>query len=93
MILLKLTNSDEDIIGSINWFSVHPVSMMDNDSLISEDNKETASCFLEREYDGKDTLPGEETIVYALANSNLGDTSPNIFGTFCTNTELPFNRN
>ncbi len=88
MILLKLTNSDEDIIGSINWFSVHPVSMMDNNnSLISGDNKGAASFFLKREYDEKNIARRKNNCI-----CNLGDTSPNIFGTFCTDTELPFNR-
>ncbi|RIA84221.1 Neutral/alkaline nonlysosomal ceramidase [Glomus cerebriforme] len=88
MILLKFTNAKGDVIGSINWFPVHPVSMMNNNTLVSGDNKGTASYFLEREYNNG-TLPGEETIVHAFANSNLGDTSPNIFGPYCADTGLP----
>ncbi|GES91766.1 neutral ceramidase-like [Rhizophagus clarus] len=88
MILLKFTNAKGDVIGSVNWFPVHPVSMMNNNTLVSGDNKGTASYFLEREYNNG-TLPGEETIVHAFANSNLGDSSPNIFGPYCADTGLP----
>ncbi|RIA83237.1 Neutral/alkaline nonlysosomal ceramidase [Glomus cerebriforme] len=88
MILLKFTNAKGDVIGSVNWFPVHPVSMMNNNTLVSGDNKGTASYLLEREYNNG-TLPGEETIVHAFANSNLGDSSPNIFGPYCADTGLP----
>ncbi|CAG8667954.1 7669_t:CDS:2 [Funneliformis mosseae] len=89
MILLKFTNANGDVIGSLNWFPVHPVSMMNNNTLISGDNKGAASYFLEREYNGNGTLTGEETIVHAFSNSNLGDSSPNIFGPYCADTGNP----
>ncbi|KAK9754308.1 Neutral/alkaline non-lysosomal ceramidase, N-terminal [Popillia japonica] len=87
MVQLKFVNSDDEIIGAINWFPVHPVSMNNTNGYITSDNVGYASILLEKELnDG--AFPGQGSVVTAFASTNLGDVSPNIAGPICTNTGL-----
>ncbi|KAJ2950252.1 hypothetical protein O0L34_g11614 [Tuta absoluta] len=72
------------IIGVINWFAVHPTSMNNTNKLISSDNVGYASVLMEKELNGKNTIPGTGNIVAAFASTNLGDVSPNIKGPRCS---------
>lgn len=58
MVQLKFVNSDDEIIGAINWFPVHPVSMNNTNGYITSDNVGYASILLEKELnDG--AFPGQ----------------------------------
>lgn len=48
MVQLKLLNKSGDLMGSINWFAVHPTSMNNTNCLISSDNVGYASILLEK---------------------------------------------
>ncbi|WP_170311606.1 neutral/alkaline ceramidase [Vallitalea okinawensis] len=78
MYVLNFKNADDDLLGILNWFGVHPTSMGVDNLLISSDNKGTASYLYEKEM-GTDYL-SSKTFVAAFAQSNCGDSSPNIFG-------------
>jgi neutral ceramidase len=39
MTLLKFVNENDQAIGSLNWYAVHPTSMGEKNRLISGDNK------------------------------------------------------
>jgi len=89
MTQLKFTNEENsEILGLIQWFPVHPVSMNNSNVLITSDNVGYASILMEK-FLNNGTFPGEGKIVSAFASTNLGDVSPNINGPICTNTGLP----
>jgi len=78
--------------AAINWFPVHCTSMNNTNQLISSDNKGAAARLLESDMSPEDkrTLRGAEpSFIGAFAQANVGDTSPNILGAFCTDTGLP----
>jgi neutral ceramidase len=79
MIQIKLLNEQQEPIGIINWHAVHPVSMSNNNGLISGDNKGYASYLFEQSMNS-DYLQ-EKTFVASFAQANEGDVSPNIFNT------------
>ncbi|XP_066146802.1 neutral ceramidase isoform X2 [Euwallacea fornicatus] len=86
---LKITRtSDDQVIGAINWYAVHAVSMNNTNCLVTSDNVGYASILLEAEYN-EGSLPGEGDFVGAFASSNLGDVSPNLNGPICVNTGEP----
>lgn len=88
MYLLKLVDLDNNPIGSITWFAVHPTSMNNTNKLVSGDNKGWASNLMEKKFNpGK--LSGQGPVVCAFGSSNLGDVSPNIKGPHCIDTGLP----
>ncbi len=72
MTLLKFSVNDEDI-GAINWFAVHPTAMTYNNKLISGDQKGHASYLMESKLGSKDGR-----FVAAFAQSNCGDVTPNL---------------
>lgn len=78
MYILNFKNSQGKLLGVLNWFGVHPTSMGVDNLLISSDNKGTASYLFEK-YMGTD-YGDDETFVAAFAQSNCGDSSPNIYG-------------
>lgn len=78
MYVLNFRNSSDELLGVLNWFAVHPASMGVDNLLISSDNKGTASYLYEKDM-GTD-YNEENTFVAAFAQSNCGDSSPNIFG-------------
>jgi hypothetical protein len=73
-------------VGLINWFSVHGTSMNGTNLLISGDNKGYASYLMEKDMNGRETLPGQGDFVAAFASTNLGDVSPNTAGPRCLDT-------
>ncbi|XP_076257941.1 neutral ceramidase-like isoform X2 [Rhynchophorus ferrugineus] len=80
--------SDGVLLGAINWYAVHAVSLNNTNCLVTSDNVGYASVLLESEYNpGK--LVGQGDFVGAFASSNLGDVSPNMFGPICVNTGEP----
>jgi len=68
MTLLRFVDQNHNLIGSINWFALHPTNMGERNRLISGDNKGYAEQLLEAQTKGID----------AFANSCCGDISPNI---------------
>ena len=78
MTLLRLQKSTGLEIGAINWFAVHGTSMGNDNHLISGDNKGYAAYLFEK---AKETnYVADETFVAAFAQSDEGDSTPNIFG-------------
>ncbi|KRT80515.1 hypothetical protein AMK59_8777, partial [Oryctes borbonicus] len=88
MLQLKFVSADNnDIIGLIHWFPVHPVSMNNSNGYITSDNVGYASILMEQ-FLNNGAFPGEGNIVSAFASTNLGDVSPNTRGPICINTGL-----
>ncbi|CAG9858927.1 unnamed protein product [Phyllotreta striolata] len=86
MVQLKIVrNSDNKVIGALNWFAVHPTSMNNTNCLLSSDNVGYASILLESSMNTND-LPGQGDFVGAFASTNLGDVSPNTKGPICVDT-------
>ncbi|XP_052739425.1 neutral ceramidase [Bicyclus anynana] len=80
---IRFVTPENEIVGVINWFAVHPTSMNNTNRLISSDNVGYASILMEKELNGNNTLPGKGRIVCAFASTNLGDVSPNTRGPHC----------
>lgn len=74
MHLLKFENRHGDVIGAINWLSVHPVSLTLKNDLVSGDNKGLAAYLLERRMKATYRAVGE--FVGAFAQADAGDVSP-----------------
>ncbi|HXG27860.1 MAG TPA: neutral/alkaline non-lysosomal ceramidase N-terminal domain-containing protein [Nevskiales bacterium] len=67
-------------VGVINWFGVHPTSVGQTTHLASSDNKGYASLGFERIMRTRYDAPvGTDTFVAAFAQTDEGDSSPNIF--------------
>ena len=93
MTLLKFTSSfDGKTMGILTWFPVHGTSMLNNNTLISGDNKGVAALIFEK---AAATLPSAAPgFVAGFSQSNVGDTTPNILGAYCedgSNTACTFN--
>lgn len=58
------------VVGAINWFATHGTSLSNRNTLISGDNKGYAAYDCERSAD--------PDFVFAFAQSNAGDMSPNL---------------
>ncbi|CAK1600599.1 unnamed protein product [Parnassius mnemosyne] len=80
---VRFLGKENNIIGVINWFAVHPTSMNNTNRLISSDNVGYASILMEKALNGNSTLPGKGNVVCAFASTNLGDVSPNTRGPRC----------
>lgn len=78
MTVIKFENLSGQEIGIINWFPIHCTSMGKDNQLISGDNKGYASYLYEK-YKNTD-YSADKTFVAAFAQSNCGDSSPNIYG-------------
>lgn len=76
------------LIGSINWFAVHPTSMNNTNKLLTSDNMGYASILLEKKLN-PDSLTGQGDSVITFASSNLGDVSPNTNGPKCKQSGMP----
>lgn len=85
MTQLRFVNDNNEIIGAINWYAVHPTSMNNTNKLVSSDNVGFAAILLEEEMD-KLSMPGRSKFVGAFASANLGDSSPNTDGPKCEYT-------
>lgn len=71
MQLLKLSDENNEVIGSINWFAVHPTSISNNLHEVNADNKGYAAKFLEAHFKAEG-----KTHVGAFAQGTCGDVSP-----------------
>ncbi|MFS1512749.1 neutral/alkaline ceramidase [Chengkuizengella sp. SCS-71B] len=78
MTLLNFRNVQGELLGIINWFAVHGVSMGQDNHYISGENKGYASYLYEKEMQAN--YGDNKTFVAAFAQANLGDVTPNIFG-------------
>ncbi|KAI8887910.1 Neutral/alkaline nonlysosomal ceramidase [Backusella circina FSU 941] len=87
MTVLKFQSRTGDDLGLVSWFAVHGVSVNNTNRLINGDNKGYAAYFVEKFMN--DALPGKGPFVAAFAQSNEGDVSPNVLGSFCTGTDIP----
>jgi len=85
MVQLNFHDVENNPIGILNWFAVHPTSMNKTNRLISGDNKGAASLMMEKLM-CPSQLAGQSSFVAAFASSNLGDVSPNIKGPRCEDT-------
>lgn len=75
MTLLKFVMED-DSIGVLTWFAVHPTSLTFNNSLVSADHKGFAAVEMENSLRGQ---PGvADDFVAAFAQSNCGDVTGNL---------------
>ncbi|XP_063969440.1 putative neutral ceramidase C isoform X1 [Lytechinus pictus] len=81
MTVAKFVDENDNGLGLISWFAVHPVSMNNTNHLISSDNKGYASYLAEKEFGSG--------FVAAFPNSNQGDVSPNLNGPKCVDTGEP----
>lgn len=85
---LRFLDANNNYIGIINWFAVHPTSMNNTNKLVTTDNVGYASLLLEQEMD-PDSLPGQSKFVGTFASANLGDASPNTKGPKCEYSGMP----
>jgi neutral ceramidase len=85
MVQLNLVRNDGTVAGVINWFPVHPTSMGNHDLMISSDNKGWAGLSFEKlmgtQYvpDANGVPDGKDNFVAAFAQSDEGDTVPDLF--------------
>lgn len=82
---IRFVATNNQPIGVLNWYSVHPTSMNNKNKLLSSDNVGYASILLEKELDSS-SLIGHGRVVAAFSSTNLGDSSPNTRGAYCTRT-------
>jgi neutral ceramidase len=75
MTLLKLVREDEPI-GLLNWFAVHPTSMTYDNRLISGDHKGYASAAFEKSE--QVNYQSDDDFIAAFAQSTPGDITPNL---------------
>ncbi|KAF7298390.1 Neutral ceramidase [Mycena kentingensis (nom. inval.)] len=68
--------------GFLSFFPVHGTSIYENNTLVSSDNKGMAAYLYEASVE-PNAMPGNNTFVAGFAQSNVGDTSPNVLGAFC----------
>ncbi|MCT4598861.1 MAG: neutral/alkaline ceramidase [Vallitalea sp.] len=78
MVVLNFKNNNNELLGVLNWFPIHPTSMGNTNQLISSDNKGLASYLYEKE--NNTDYSNDKTFVAAFAQSDCGDVSPNIHG-------------
>jgi len=79
MTLLKLVSDQNEEIGMINWFAVHPTSIGNTNKLITSDNKGYAEYLFEEMKGTNYAAENQDTFVAAFAQTNSGDVSPNIY--------------
>ncbi|MEK6807073.1 MAG: neutral/alkaline non-lysosomal ceramidase N-terminal domain-containing protein [Pseudomonadota bacterium] len=77
---LNLLRDGGSAVGVINWFGVHPTVIGQTQHLVSGDNKGFASLGFEKIMHTRyDAAPGDDSFVAAFAQTNEGDSSPNLF--------------
>jgi neutral ceramidase len=75
--------ADKQPMGMLSWFPVHGTSLYGNNTLITGDNKGVAAHLFESSLRHKNP-----DFVAGFSQSNVGDTSPNILGSFCESSGL-----
>jgi neutral ceramidase len=80
MLLLKFVKlgdgGQERPIGVLNWYPIHPTDRGQKNTLVTGDNKGSASSLFEQQMGTDVSQP--ETFVAAFANANCGDVSGNV---------------
>ncbi len=76
MLVLKFVQGQNEEVGMISWFAVHPVSLNNESTLASGDNKGFAALKFEKMKGA--TYGSNPGFVAAFAQSNAGDMSPNL---------------
>lgn len=80
--LLKFDREeDKKTTAILTFFPVHGTSMLNNNTLVTGDNKGVAAYLFERSAEGDSTFA--EDFVAGFSQSNVGDTSPNTLGAWC----------
>ena len=75
MLLLKFVRLDnEQPIGCLNWYPIHPTDLGQKNKLVSGDNKGYASALFEQQISSRT----HASFVAAFANANCGDVSGNV---------------
>lgn len=54
---IRFVSENNEVIGAINWFAVHPTSMNNTNHFVSTDNVGYAAILLEQQMN-KNNLPG-----------------------------------
>jgi neutral ceramidase len=84
MTVLKFVRASDNLpIGLLSWYPVHGTSLLQNNTLITGDNKGVAANLLENSM--KEVSPD---FVAGFSQSNVGDTSPNVLGAVCEDTGM-----
>lgn len=79
MTLLRLVSDQNEEIGMINWFAVHPTNVGNSNTLITGDNKGYAAYLFEKLKGTDYSATDQKTFVASFAQANCGDVSPNIY--------------
>lgn len=85
---MRFINNQNEYIGVLNWFAVHPTSMNNTNKLVTSDNVGYASILLEQELNPGAQI-GQGKVIGAFASANLGDSSPNTAGPKCEYSGMP----
>ncbi|KAL4780941.1 Neutral/alkaline nonlysosomal ceramidase [Aspergillus varians] len=73
--------SDNKTTAVLTFFPVHGTSLYGNNTLVTGDNKGVAAWLFERS--ARDDSKFTDDFVAGFSQSSVGDTSPNVFGTWC----------
>ena len=69
------------LVGAVNFFATHGTAMTGDNRLVSADSKGYAGWYAEHVAGDVDyLLPAPDDLVFAFANTNAGDMSPNLRG-------------
>lgn len=78
MTLLKLVSDQNEELGMINWFAVHPTNIGNSNTLITGDNKGYAEYLFEKRMGTDYSSTGNHSFIASFAQTNGGDVSPNL---------------
>lgn len=80
VVQLNLVRGDGSAVGIVNWFGVHPTTIGPTQHFVSSDNKGYAALGFERVMRTRyEAVPGPDRFVAAFAQTDEGDSSPNLF--------------
>ncbi|MGH8516896.1 MAG: neutral/alkaline non-lysosomal ceramidase N-terminal domain-containing protein, partial [Panacagrimonas sp.] len=80
VVQLNLVRGNGSAVGIVNWFGVHPTTIGPTQHFVSSDNKGYAALGFERVMKTRyEAAPGVDTFVAAFAQTDEGDSSPNLF--------------
>lgn len=85
MTLLKITGTDGEELGSINWFGVHTTSLPNTNHKLCYDNKGYASEYMEKYFR---EAKGQKNYLSVFAQGTCGDVTPRMV----YNPVYPFQR-
>jgi neutral ceramidase len=76
--LLRFADLNHKPLGILTFFAIHGTSMLNNNTIVTGDNKGVASYLFEKKMEGTNAA-----FVAGFSQSNVGDVSPNVLGAFC----------